>query len=490
MIFASRLLDQTVTPSTTTITSVPGTTLLPTTAGTATTTTVAPSTTTTTVAKTATTIAKTATTVGHKAHALHQATAAAAATTTTTAPPAASNATNNDRGVVHQLFLDAGANKSTAHSAQIYLAAPVKVIIILVVAIVLNRLVSRLSHRMVNSMRLVSPLVQATPRGAARVQTLAGAFTSIFRGVIWVIALLEILGEFSINLAPFIATATVIGAALGFGAQSLVKDFLSGILILAEDQYGVGDHVAVGTGSNQTSGVVESVNLRVTRLRGADGGILYVPNGDIRTLSNDTETDSQALVDLVVPFGTDLLAAGVAAQEAARELADDPEWSAEFVSEPYFAGVQDANNANGVVLRIMALTRPGQHLRMSREMRFRVIERLRRDHIAWAPPDALPAAEPSREEISRAREEKRQAEREVASKMVGPAGRAANTAAAKRSARKTAAKAVAKRVAARNRAKAAEEKADGDGSAGSDDNGAPERKDQPGDSGGNGSPGG
>jgi small conductance mechanosensitive channel len=245
--------------------------------------------------------------------------------------------------------------------------------------------VSRLSHRIVNGMRLVSPLVQATPRGAARVQTLAGAFTSVFRAVIWVIAFLEVLNEFSINLAPFLAGATVVGAALGFGAQSLVKDFLSGMLILAEDQYGVGDHVAIGTGATQTSGTVESVNLRVTRLRGADGGILYVPNGEIRTLSNDTETDSQALVDLVLPFGTDLVAAGVAAQEAAQEMAEDPEWASEFSGPPYFAGVQDATSANGVVVRIMALTRPGQHLRLAREMRLRIIERLREDGVAWAP---------------------------------------------------------------------------------------------------------
>jgi small conductance mechanosensitive channel len=313
-----------------------------------------------------------------------------------------------------------GASESAAHSAQIYLAAPVRVAFILFFALLLSRIVDRISRRVVNAMRLVSPLVQATPRGAARVQTLGGAFASVFRALIWVIAALEILGELSINLAPFVATAAVIGAALGFGAQSLVKDFLSGVLILAEDQYGVGDHVAIGTGANQTSGVVESVNLRVTRLRGADGGILYVPNGDIRTLSNDTETDSQALVDLVVPYGTDLVAAGVAAQEAARELAADPEWSGEFVSEPYFAGVQDATGVNGVVLRIMALTRPGQHLRMAREMRMRVIERLRAERIAWAPDGAPPPDSLPEKEVKRARADRRQAEKTTAEKILRP----------------------------------------------------------------------
>ena len=295
----------------------------------------------------------------------------------------ASSSASNDRGGIYHIFTALSFSDNTAHTAQIYLAGPLRVVVILLVALVLTRLVSRASHRMVNGLRLVSPLVDTSVRASARVKTLAGAFTSVFRAIIWIVAFLEILGQFSINLAPFVATATVIGAAVGFGAQSLVKDFLSGILILAEDQYGVGDHIAVGVGSNQTSGTVESVNLRVTRLRGADGGILYVPNGDIRTLSNDTETDSQALVDIVVPQGTDLAAAGQAAQEAARTMASDPEWRDEFVGQPTFAGVQDASTGSGITMRIMALTRPGQHLRLSREMRLRVLERLRDDDLAW-----------------------------------------------------------------------------------------------------------
>ena len=305
--------------------------------------------------------------------------------TASTSQGSPSTSESSDRGVIHQLFLDLKASPSLAHAAQIYLAGPLKVVLIVAIAFLLTRVVSRLSSRMVNSLRLVSPVVKATPRGSARVKTLGGAFTQLFRGLIWVIAFLEILNQFNIDLTPFVATATVIGAAVGFGAQSLVKDFLSGILLLAEDQFGVGDHIAIGTGSSLTSGTVESVNLRVTRLRGADGGILYVPNGDIRTLSNDTETDSQALVDVVVPFGTDLDLAGRAAQAAARGMAAEEDWAPEFVGEPFFAGVQDANNGNGFVLRVMCLTRPGQHLRLAREMRMRIIERIRAEGIAWAP---------------------------------------------------------------------------------------------------------
>ena len=317
---------------------------------------------------------------------------AASSTTSTTVPAGGSGAVANDRGVIHQLFTELGSTQSAAHTAQIYLAGPVRVTIILIVAFLLTRLVSRLAHRLIHGLRLVSPLIRSTPRGADRVRTLAGASASVFRAVIWVVAFLAILGEFHINLAPFVATATVIGAAIGFGAQSLVKDFLSGVLILAEDQYGVGDHIVIGTGSTATSGTVESVNLRVTRLRALDGGILYVPNGDIRVVGNDTETDSQAIVDVVVPPGTDLIAAGAAAEDAARVMASEEGWADVFVGHPIFAGVQGVDST-GVTLRVLALTRPGQHFRVARELRLRVIERLRRDRLAWVPePPAIDAA--------------------------------------------------------------------------------------------------
>ncbi|HET9076907.1 MAG TPA: mechanosensitive ion channel family protein [Acidimicrobiales bacterium] len=308
-----------------------------------------------------------------------------------TAQAAAGNRTVTDRGFIHQIFVDLGVSDARAHTLQVYLAGPLRIALIVLIAVILSRLVTRLARRFVNGLRLVSPLVRTTPRGADRVRTLTGVFASLLRVVIWIVAVLTVLGQLSINLAPFIATATVVGAAVGFGAQSLVKDFLSGALILIEDQYGVGDHVVIGTGVNAISGTVESVNLRITRLRSLEGGVLYVPNGDIRALANDAETDSQAVVDVVVPLGTDLPAAGRAAEAAARELAAEPAWAETFKGEPMFAGVQSATDA-GVTIRVLALTGPGQHFRAARELRLRILERLRRDHLAWAPPEALEAA--------------------------------------------------------------------------------------------------
>ena len=318
--------------------------------------------------------------------------ALAAASNTSSSNSSASN----DRGVIRQLLVDLGVSPDRAHTIQVYAIGPLKIVLILVLALVFSRLVGRLARRMVSSFRVVSPLVRTTARGEDRVRTLAGVFASVFRVIIWVVALLTILGQLSINLAPFVATATVVGAAVGFGAQTLVKDFLSGVLILAEDQYGVGDSVVVGNSPNATTGTVEGVTLRTTRIRSLDGVVWYVPNGDIRTVGNNTESDSQALVDVVVPHGTDLAAAGQVAESAARQLASEPDWQGVFIGEPTFAGVQATDN-DGVTLRVMAWTKPGQHFRASRQLRLRILEALRASGLVWAPslvPSSVPPSSP------------------------------------------------------------------------------------------------
>ncbi|MCU4186124.1 mechanosensitive ion channel family protein [Acidiferrimicrobium sp. IK] len=305
----------------------------------------------------------------------------------------ASGSATNDRGVIYQFLTSVGVGSSTAHDVQVYAVGPLRIVLVFVIAFVITRLVSRLSRRLVGSLRLVSPLVKATPRGADRARTLAGVITSILKAIIWIVAFLTALGELSINLAPFVATATVIGAAVGFGAQTLVKDFLSGVLILAEDQYGVGDSITIN--SSGTTGVVESVNLRTTRVRALDGMVWYVPNGDIRAVGNSTETDSAALVDIMVPHGTDLVAAGHEAEAAARRLAARPEWESVFSAPPAFVGVQATDN-DSVTLRVIAHTTPGSHYRAARELRLAILEALRVEGLAWAEdPPALSPAPPA-----------------------------------------------------------------------------------------------
>ena len=120
-------------------------------------------------------------------------------------------------------------------------------------------------------------------RAGARVATMSGVVANVWRFFVFVVAGAIVLGMLGINLTPLLASATIIGATLGFGAQQIVRDYFSGILMTMEDQYNVGDSVTVG---GRCTGVVEEVTMRLTRFRGADGTIFIIPNGDIRLIGN------------------------------------------------------------------------------------------------------------------------------------------------------------------------------------------------------------
>lgn len=254
-----------------------------------------------------------------------------------------------------------------------------RILLVVVLAFVITRLMPRLSRRLVRSLQMHSPLRLTSTRAEGRAATVGAVMASIFRVIVWAVAFLTILGIVRINLAPFVATATVIGAAVGFGAQSLVKDFLSGILILIEDQYGVGDSITVG----DTTGTVEGLNLRTTRVRGLDGMVWYIANGEIRKVGNSSEGYNQAVVDIVVPPGTDLARAEELAAEEAAALAADDRWKDAVLEPPAVLGVQ-AVAADGVTLRVVAKTGAGEHFRVSRELRSRILERFRREGVAWS----------------------------------------------------------------------------------------------------------
>jgi small conductance mechanosensitive channel len=217
-------------------------------------------------------------------------------------------------------------------------------------------------------------------RATERASTVATVLAGIFRTIVWVIAFLTILGVIGINLGPFVATATVIGAAVGFGAQSLVKDFLSGLLIVIEDQYGVGDTIT----TNDINGTVEGLNLRTTRVRAVDGTVWYIANGEIRKVGNSSEGFSQAIVDVVVPPGTDLDRVQALAAEEGAAFARDPEWEGKILEPPAVLGVQGVA-ADGVTIRIVAKSAVGNNAAIARALRGRIIERLRREEVAWVP---------------------------------------------------------------------------------------------------------
>jgi small conductance mechanosensitive channel len=190
--------------------------------------------------------------------------------------------------------------------------------------------------------------------------------------VIGVLALMLILGEVGFDLGPFIAGAGIIGVALGFGAQGLVKDFLSGIFMIMEDQYGVGDVVDLGA----ASGTVEAVGLRVTRLRDASGTLWYARNGEVLRVGNHSQGFAQVTVDLPVPYGSDVDEAGAAMQAAADELVAEEEYADAVLEEPRLLGVEQIDVEKGVVLRLTVKVKATEQWRMARALRQRIADRL------------------------------------------------------------------------------------------------------------------
>lgn len=209
-------------------------------------------------------------------------------------------------------------------------------------------------------------------RVQARTKALASMLRSVATVVIAIIAIMTIFQIIGIPLSPILASAGVGGLALGFGAQSIVKDLLSGIFMIVEDQYGVGDVVDTG----DVVGTVEEVTLRITKVRDYDGVIWYVRNGEILRVANKTQGWATAWVDLPVSYKADVDAALAALEAAVEVVYQKPEWAGKMIERPQVIGVQSVEQVT-MTLRIMALCHPEQHFSVGRELREEAMQQLR-----------------------------------------------------------------------------------------------------------------
>jgi small conductance mechanosensitive channel len=273
-----------------------------------------------------------------------------------------------------------------ARTAQFGLDRPLRILLVIVIAAVLSRVLGRLARRAVETMAGITPVRRVSARADQRAHTLAAVTGSVVRIVVWTTAGLTILGILGINLGPLIAGASIVGVALGFGAQALVRDFLSGFFILVEDQFGVGDRVNVGG----AKGTVEEVTLRVTRMRADDGNVWFVPNGEIRKVANATMGWQRAIVDILLPLDVDLDRALAAMAEECDAIGHDPAWAADIVERPQLLGVE-AMSADGLTIRLTARTASQRQDAFARSLRARIASRLRREDIALAKPPAVAA---------------------------------------------------------------------------------------------------
>jgi small conductance mechanosensitive channel len=296
--------------------------------------------------------------------------------------------------IVCEAVYDATGNGFLAQAAEWAVAKPLTVMVIFFVAWLLNRLIRRgirsfiqrlirqreekaeerrrdevegrfsFAERAFRKAQLISDQAE---RGKQRAQALGTVLRSVASLIIYGLAAFITLGEFGINLGPLIAGAGIVGVAVGFGAQTLVRDFLSGIFMLVEDQYGVGDIIDFG----DASGVVEEVRLRTTRIRDVHGTVWFVPNGEIRRVGNKSQQWARAVLDVEVAYDTDIPHAVRVIKEVADGVWHDQLEEATVLEEPEIWGVETFG-ASSIAIRVVLKVEPNEQWAVSREMRKRL----------------------------------------------------------------------------------------------------------------------
>ena len=276
-------------------------------------------------------------------------------------------------------------NEFLSVSAPWVIDKPLSVLVIVVLGFfarwLLHRVIDRVTDRMAQGVmphsltggllgRAEKAMVSGAPVAARREQrakTMGSLLKSIVTGVIFAMVVIMALSELGLDVAPLIASAGIVGVALGFGAQSLGKDFLSGIFMIMEDQYGVGDVIDAG----EASGTVEAVGLRVTRVRDINGTVWYVRNGEILRIGNMSQNWAQTVLDIQVAYSEDLHRVRELLADVAHDMWEDDDYKGKIIEEPSVWGIQSLD-PDGVTVRVVLKTAPLEQWGVAREMRERI----------------------------------------------------------------------------------------------------------------------
>jgi moderate conductance mechanosensitive channel len=277
-------------------------------------------------------------------------------------------------------------NETLAHGATWLIGKPLAILVIVLIAMLVRWLACKAIDRVVHRAETASLGTGRTGhnRRAARARSLGSLLKSITTTVVFGIATVMVLDEVGMNVAPILASAGVLGLAIGFGAQNLVKDFLSGVMMMIEDQYGVGDEVDLG----EAIGTVEHVALRVTRVRDVNGTVWYVRNGEILRVGNSSQNWARTVLDVNVGYDQDLRKVREVLQEVAHGLWDDDDYRDVILEEPEVWGVQ-ALNPDWVTVRVTLKTAPLKQWGVAREMRERIKARFDHEGISMQVPQRL-----------------------------------------------------------------------------------------------------
>jgi small conductance mechanosensitive channel len=286
-----------------------------------------------------------------------------------------------DPGIACRLVWDTTHSVKAADVTSVFIAGPVHlalriawvVLLALVLRAVVIRLITRFCARAGQTAEKEGNggRVLVHERRRQRAEALASVLRPAASLIIFGIAFVMILGDVGLDVTPVLASAGVLGVALGFGAQSLVQDFLAGIFMLMEDQYGVGDVITVGN----VTGTVEAVSLRITRVRDISGVAWHIRNGTISQAGNESHGWARAVVDFPVPYLSDVARVREVIQDAATAMWEEPVWREVILERPEIWGVQDLS-LDTVVLRVTARTSPMRRWAAARELRERLMAAL------------------------------------------------------------------------------------------------------------------
>jgi small conductance mechanosensitive channel len=274
-------------------------------------------------------------------------------------------------------------NEWLAASSHWLIIKPITILLIIIGALIVRAIARRLIDRLTKATggkvpTVLRPLRERAPqalgtllseRRAQRAQTIGSVFKSIVSFIVFGLAFMMILGELGVNLGPILASAGIVGVAIGFGAQNLVKDFLSGVFMMLEDQYGVGDVVDTG----EAIGTVEAVGLRITTLRDLNGTVWYVRNGEILRVGNSSQGFAVAVVDVPIGYGADVGQATEILQRATEEAVGTPPLSADVIEPPEVLGVERVTASEGITMRATVKVRPGRQWAVQRSLRAKVV---------------------------------------------------------------------------------------------------------------------
>jgi small conductance mechanosensitive channel len=306
-------------------------------------------------------------------------------------------------GIACRLAWDLSHSTNAAQVVRIYLAGPAsragRILFIIVLALVVRSVLGRLINKITEG--AATATLSVTPNGRVHKAAVAGhasglerrtqrarALGSILRSavsaIVFGIVTLTILGILGFDLAPLLASTTVLGVALGFGAQNLVRDYLAGILMLVEDHYGVGDTINAGN----ATGTVEAMTLLTTRLRDVNGVVWHIRNGTIDSVGNESQGWSRAVIDYPVPYGEDLSRIRQLMEQASASLYRERGWKKLMLEKPEVWGAQELSRKE-VTMRIVAKTSPMRQWEVARELRARVKSVLDAAGVPPAGPDTI-----------------------------------------------------------------------------------------------------